>query len=174
MDMSSNLSPHVSLALDAISAYVLHSKILDPPSNLPTELVGQAGVFVSLKKYGELRGCIGTIEPTQQTIAHEIIQNAISSATRDPRFLAVEPEELNLITCSVDVLFPAEEINDICLLDPYKYGVIVECDRRRGLLLPNLDGVDTVEDQIDIACRKAMINRSEPIQLYRFEVKRYY
>ena len=168
-------SPHVNLALNAISAYILEGKIIDPPSDLPPELTtGRAGVFVSLKKYGELRGCIGTIEPTQQSIAHEIIQNAISSATRDPRFLAVEPEELKILVCSVDVLSPAEEINDVCLLDPCKYGVIVECGTRRGLLLPNLEGVDTVDDQIDIACKKAMIRRNDPMQLYRFEVKRYY
>jgi AmmeMemoRadiSam system protein A len=168
------VSPHVTLALQAISAYVSAGKTVVPPAELSEELSGRAGVFVSLKKHGELRGCIGTIAPTQPTLAHEIVENAISAATRDPRFLPVEPDEIATLTCSVDVLFPAEPIDDVCHLDPIKYGVIVECGMRRGLLLPNLEGVDTVQGQIDIACRKAMIRPGEPIRLYRFEVKRYY
>jgi AmmeMemoRadiSam system protein A len=168
------ISPHVSLALSAISEYITNGRTIEPPEDPPPELSGQAGVFVSLKKSGELRGCIGTIAPTQPNVAQEIIQNAISAATRDPRFLPVEPHEFEQLTCSVDVLAPPEAVDDSCHLHPSKYGVIVECGRRRGLLLPNLDGVDTVEDQIDIACRKAMIRPDEPLQLYRFEVKRYF
>ena len=167
-------SPHVKLAMDAISAYVLNGRVIEPPADLPPELADRAGVFVSLKKFGELRGCIGTIEPTQPSIAHEIIQNAISASTRDPRFLPVEPEELEMLACSVDVLAPPEPVDDLRLLDPRNYGVIVECGMRRGLLLPNLEGIDRVEDQIAIACRKAMIRLDEPMKLYRFEVKRYY
>lgn len=167
-------SPHVNLAVEAVSAYVAYGKTITPPPDLPSEFRNRAGVFVSLKKYGELRGCIGTIEPAHQTIGHEIIKNAINAATRDPRFLPVEQDELGLLTCSVDVLYPPEPIDDVCLLHPAKYGVIVQCGKRRGLLLPNLDGVDTIEAQIDIACKKAMIRPNEPIDLYRFEVKRYY
>lgn len=168
------VSPHVELALRAITAYVTDGETVIPPKEISEELCGRAGVFVSLKKYGELRGCIGTISPVQQSVAHEIVENAISAATRDPRFLPVEQEELPTLTCSVDVLFEAEPIDDPTHLDPVKYGVIVESGMRRGLLLPNLEGVDTVEQQIDIACRKAIIRPSEPIKLYRFEVKRYY
>ncbi|MEN6520387.1 MAG: AmmeMemoRadiSam system protein A [Armatimonadota bacterium] len=167
-------SPYVNLAMKAVTAYVTYGKTITPPPDLPLEFQERAGVFVSFKKYGELRGCIGTIEPAHQNIAHEIIKNAINAATRDPRFLAVEPDELSLLTCSVDVLSPPEPIDDVCLLHPAKYGVIVRCGKRRGLLLPNLEGVDTVEEQIDIACRKAMIQPNEHIDLYRFEVKRYY
>lgn len=167
-------SPYVNLALEAITNYVTHGRMIDPPVGLPVEFNNRAGAFVSLKKFGKLRGCIGTIEPVRQTIAHEIIQNAISAAARDPRFLPVEKDELGLLTCSVDVLSPPEPIDDVCLLHPMKYGVIVQCGMRRGLLLPNLEGVDTVEDQIDIACRKASIKPSEKIDLYRFEVKRYF
>lgn len=174
MNKSDDCSPHVKLALEAISAYVKENRVIEPPSELPPEFCGRAGVFVSLKKHGELRGCIGTIQPNQPTIAHEIIHNAINSATRDPRFLPVEPEEIDLLTCSVDVLSPAESIDSPALLDPQKYGVIVERGGHRGLLLPNLEGVDTIEEQIDIACRKAQISEGEPIKLYRFEVKRYY
>lgn len=167
------ISPHVSLAVDAIRAYVNDGKVLDVPDEVPLEMTGQSGVFVCLKKYGELRGCIGTIDPMQPTIAHEIIHNAVNAAIRDPRFLPVEPEELEVITCSVDVLTPPEPVDGICHLDPSKYGVIVECSGRRGLLLPDLDGVDTAEEQVSIACKKAMIRPSDPIKLYRFEVMRH-
>lgn len=167
-------SPHVILATMAIDAYVKEMHIIEPPSELSAHLRGQAGVFVSLKKYGELRGCIGTVEPTRKTIADEIVYNAISAAIRDPRFLPVEVDELELLTCSVDVLSPPEPIDDICMLHPIDYGVVVECGNRRGLLLPNLEGVDTVEQQIDIACRKAMIRKNESIKLYRFQVKRFH
>lgn len=168
------LSPCVSLAVDAIREFVENGKTIAPPDELPEELCVRSGVFVCIKKYGELRGCIGTIEPIFETIAEEIVQNAISAASRDPRFLPVEPEELEILTCCVDVLTPPEPIDDICHLDPARYGVIVERDGRRGLLLPDLDGVDTAEQQVSIACRKAMIRPGQQPQLYRFEVKRYY
>ena len=170
----SERSPHVTLALAAIDAYVMEGRVIEAPSDLPDELKAtQAGAFVSLKKDGCLRGCIGTIEPTQDSLAEEIIANAISAATRDPRFLPVEPRELSELKCSVDVLTPAEQC-DMSDLDPKRYGVIVESGMRRGLLLPDLEGVDTVEDQVDIARRKAFINNHDPIKLYRFEVIRYH
>jgi AmmeMemoRadiSam system protein A len=168
------MSPHVRLALDSITAYIVRGETILPPDGCPPDLASPAAAFVSLKKYGELRGCIGTIEPVHPTLAHEIIHNAISASTRDPRFLPVEPEELELLMCSVDVLTKPEPVDDICCLHPAQYGVIVECGTRRGLLLPDLEGVDTVEDQISIACRKATIRPGEPVCLYRFEVKRYY
>jgi AmmeMemoRadiSam system protein A len=167
-------SPHVDLAVMAIEHYVNSREVLAPPAELPEELCVRAGCFVSLKEFGQLRGCIGTIEPTQLTIALEIVHNGISAATHDPRFEPVRPEELPHLVCSVDVLAPAEQINDICELDPVRYGVIVQSGSRRGLLLPNLEGVDTADYQVEIACRKACISPDEPISLYRFEVKRYY
>ena len=167
-------SPHVKLALRTIEEYVSHHRVIDSPGELPAELLTErAGVFVSLKKFGSLRGCIGTIEPTKDCIAQEIIHNAISAATQDPRFSPVRPDELPDLVCSVDVLFPAEPVADESHLDPTKYGVIVQCGRRRGLLLPNIEGVDKVEDQVAIACRKACIMPEEPYELCRFEVKRY-
>lgn len=167
-------SPHVKLAKKAVETYVRERRVIDVPPDVPEEfLTTRAGVFVSIKKDGSLRGCIGTIEPVQENLAEEIISNAISAAVRDPRFLPIEEEELDQLNYSVDVLKPPEEVHSISELDPKRYGVIVECGNRRGLLLPDLEGVDTVEEQIDIARRKAFIRPDEPFKLYRFEVVRY-
>ena len=167
-------SPHVQLAMAAIREYVELGSMLRLAADLPEDLAQPAASFVSLKKGAELRGCIGTIEPTQPTLAEEILINAISAATRDPRFPPVEPKELDFLACSVDVLSPPEEIPDEGMLDPIRYGVIVQCESRRGLLLPNLEGVDTVELQLDIARRKGFIPLDEKVRLFRFEVKRFY
>ena len=169
-----DLSPHVRLAIAAIEEYVKHGRVIDVPADAPEELRSAcAGAFVCLKMQGDLRGCIGTIEPVRRSLAEEIIDNAISAATRDPRFLPVEPEELPLLEVSVDVLFPPEEVDGPEHLDPKRFGVIVENGSRRGLLLPDLEGVDTVEQQVEIARHKAFIQQSEAIKLYRFEVKRH-
>jgi len=172
--VASEPSPHVRLARAALEEYVRNRRVIDVPDDTPDEIKNAcAGAFVCLKIHGGLRGCIGTIEPTCKSLAEEIIQNTISAAANDPRFLPVEPEELKDIDVSVDVLFPPEPVESRECLDPKRYGVIVENGSRRGLLLPDLDGVDTVEQQIDIARQKAFISRSEPIKLYRFEVKRH-
>ena len=168
-------SPHVRLALQTIEEYVRHGRVVEPPDDLPTQMLSEsAGVFVSLKKFGQLRGCIGTIEPTQENVALEIIRNAIGSSTQDPRFPPVRPDELPDLTCSVDVLYPAEPVDDRSKLDVKRYGVIVQCGYRRGLLLPNLEGVECVEDQLAIACQKAGVFPDEPYEMWRFEVKRHY
>jgi len=167
------MHPLVHLAKQTIETYVNEGKIPSPPEALTPEMKERAGVFVSLHKFGELRGCIGTFEPTQKNVAEEIIQNAISSSTRDPRFPPVAPEELEHLEYSVDVLTTPKPVKDKSRLDPKKYGVIVECGFRRGLLLPDLEGVDSVDYQIDICRQKAGIAPDEPIKLYRFEVKRY-
>ena len=167
-------SPHVKLAVAAMEAYVREGRVIEVPADVPEELRStRAGAFVCLKREGDLRGCIGTIEPVQDSLAVEIIANAISAAARDPRFLPVEEWELDDLTCSVDVLTPAEEVCGVQELDPKRYGVIVESGLRRGLLLPDLEGVDTAEEQVDIARRKAFINNDMPIKLYRFEVVRH-
>jgi len=167
-------SPHVQLALEAIRVYVCSRRVFKPAADLPEELTRQAGCFVSLKKFGQLRGCIGTIEPTKRSVAHEIVHNGINAATRDPRFDPVTQDELDHLVCSVDVLMAPEPVGDVCQLDPIQYGVIVESGYKRGLLLPNLEGVDTVDYQLEIARRKACIGPDDPCQIYRFEVKRYY
>lgn len=166
--------PLVELARKAVESYVREKRTPKPPEELVPEMQGRAGTFVSLHdSQGNLRGCIGTIEPQQPTVAQEVIQNAISAATRDPRFPPVQPEELEGLDIKVDILTEPEPIDSKDQLDPRRYGVIVESGWRRGLLLPDLEGVDTVEYQVDIAMRKAGIRPGEPMQLYRFEVKRY-
>lgn len=167
------LSPLVKLAKEALEAYVRVQKVLQPTEFTP-EMREQAGVFVSIKKFGELRGCIGTFEPTEKNVAEEIVSNAIGSAAHDPRFEPVEPSELKDLDYSVDVLTRPVPIESKDELDPRKYGVIVAAGRRRGLLLPDLEGVDTVDQQIDICRQKGGIGQDEPVKLYRFEAKRYH
>jgi len=164
--------PYVSLADRAIRAYVIDGRVIEPPADLPDGMRRSAGVFVSLKKGGALRGCIGTFFPNRATIAEELIANAIQSATADPRFRPVSSRELDDLDVSVDVLSEPKPCaaSD---LDPARYGVIVEHGGRRGLLLPDLPGVDSVADQVDIARRKAGIDADEPYSLRRFTVERH-
>jgi AmmeMemoRadiSam system protein B/AmmeMemoRadiSam system protein A len=167
------MHPIAALAKETVETYVREGKKPSPLKGLTPEMKQQAGVFVSIHKLGALRGCIGTFEPQQKNVAEEIITNAVSSATRDPRFSPITPEELQDLDYSVDVLTAPEPVEDESQLDPKKYGVIVEAGWRRGLLLPDLEGVDTVEYQIDICRQKGGISPDEPVKLYRFEVKRY-
>lgn len=166
--------PLVQLARRTIVHYVQQGLTIEPPQDLAEEMKPRAGVFVSLHRRGDLRGCIGTIEPQQANVAQEIITNAVSAATHDPRFPPLAPEELDDLEISVDVLTEPEPISSPDELDPKAYGVIVQSGARRGLLLPDLEGVDTAEQQIDIALRKAWITRGEPYSLYRFRVIRYH
>ena len=166
------MSPLVKLAKKTVETYVKEGKIPEPEEFTP-EMKKRAGVFVSIHKGSALRGCIGTFESTRKNVAEEIIANAISSATRDPRFPPIVPSELEDLNYSVDVLTKPKPVESKDQLDPRKYGVIVECGWRRGLLLPDLEGVDSVEQQIDICCQKAGITPGEPVKLYCFEVKRY-
>ena len=169
------MHPLVKLAKDAVELYVREGRILEvQESDLPDELRTRAGVFVCLKIDNMLRGCIGTFQPQEPTIAHEAVRNAISAATCDPRFTCVRIDELAVIEYSVDVLTPPEPVESTADLDPRRYGVIVQAGARRGLLLPDLEGVDTVEHQIGIAMQKAGIPSGAKIQLSRFEVKRYH
>ena len=166
---------YVKLARETIEAYVRTGEKIEVPDGLPQEMYErQAGAFVSIKENGSLRGCIGTIQAVQSSIAEEIINNAISAAVRDPRFYPIEPEELDQLTISVDVLGETEHIDSPEELDVQRYGVIVTKGYKRGLLLPNLEGVDTVEEQIAIAKDKAGISAQEEVDLERFEVVRHY
>jgi MEMO1 family protein len=169
------MHPLVKLAKETIELYVRERKVLNMrDEDLTPEMKERAGVFVSLKVRGGLRGCIGTFEPCERDIANEVIRNAISSATCDPRFSPVRPEELESLEYSVDVLTAPEQANSLADLDPKRYGVIVKAGGRRGLLLPDLEGVDTVEEQVAIAMQKAGIPPGTPVTLFRFEVKRYH
>ena len=172
--MTQKSHPLVELARKTIEQYVRQGKTISPPDEPTPEMRQQAGVFVSLHRRGALRGCIGTFQPTCAHVAEEVIRNAISAATRDPRFAPVQPNELVELDISVDVLSPPEAIQSLDQLDPKRYGVIVQSGSRRGLLLPDLEGVDSAEQQVGIARRKALIDPREPVHLYRFEVKRYH
>ena len=163
----------VALARKSLETYLTTGRMIPPPAELSDLLRQQAGVFVSLKKHGQLRGCIGTISPTRENVAEEIIQNAISSGTRDSRFTPVSGGELAELVYSVDILYPPEKIAGMDQLDPAQYGVIVRSGHKSGLLLPNLPGIDSCEEQVAIAKRKAGISGDEPVQLERFEVVRY-
>ena len=166
---------YVRLARAAVEAYVLRREVLRVPDDLPAEMLEtQAGAFVSIHKHGELRGCIGTIAPTRSNVAEEIIGNAISASTRDPRFSAIQPDELGWLEINVDVLGEPEDIESRDELDVKRYGVIVSSGRKRGLLLPDLDGVDTVDQQVEIAMKKGGIHPYEKYKLQRFEVIRHY
>ena len=167
-----DMHPLTRLARETVETYVRTGKV-PQVAELTPEMQQRAGVFVSIKKHGELRGCIGTFEPTQLNVAREIINNAVSSSTRDPRFLPVAEEELPYLTYTVDVLSPPERVDSPDQLDPKRYGLIVECGRRRGLLLPDLPGVNDMEKQIEICRAKAGIMPDEPVEMYRFEVRRY-
>ena len=167
------MSALAKLAKETVETYVRKGKTIEPPEELAPEMKEKAGVFVSIHKLGGLRGCIGTFEPQQDNVAEETITNAVSSASRDPRFPPIAPEELKDLEYSVDVLTTPEPIETKDQLDPKKYGCIVECDYRRGLLLPDLEGVDTADYQISICRQKAGIDPDEPVKLYRFQVKRY-
>ena len=166
--------PYVKLARQSLESYITRRKTIAVPDDLPSEMTSKrAGTFVSIHEHGKLRGCIGTILPTQKNLALEIIQNAISASTRDPRFDPIRPSELPWLEINVDVLGAPEPISSPAELDVKRYGVIVSYGRRRGLLLPDLDGVDTVEQQIDIARQKGGIREDDPYTLERFEVVRH-
>ena len=164
-----------SLARRTIETFINSSTVIDPPDDLPDLFNARAGCFVSIKtRDGDLRGCIGTIEPVKDTLSEEIIANAISAATCDPRFTPVRATELPNLKYSVDVLSTAEpcSLDD---LDPKIYGVIVEDESgsRRGLLLPDLEGIDTAEQQVEIASGKAGLAPNANVKLFRFRAERY-
>ena len=168
---------YVRLARKSLETYIRTGKSLTlsrAEEELPSEMLARrAGVFVSLHKDGMLRGCIGTIAPVTGCVAEEILRNAVSAGTQDPRFQPVKEEELERLVYSVDVLGEPEAITSKEELDVKKYGVIVTKGRKRGLLLPDLDGVDSVEEQIAIARRKAGIREEDEVSLERFEVIRH-
>ena len=165
---------YVELAKAAIARYAEAETVLAIPQELPDSMrQNRAAVFVSIKKRGQLRGCIGTIIPCCECVAEEVIQNAISACSRDPRFPPVRENEIHDLSVSVDVLTEPEPVLSADELDPSRYGVIVSSGYRRGLLLPDLAGVDSVEDQLMIALQKGGIRTHEAYQMERFEVIRH-
>ena len=175
MEKSKKSDAYVKLARASAEYYVKNGEVMPLPEDVAPELLNvRAGAFVSVHKFGALRGCIGTITPTQKNLALEIIENAVSAVSKDPRFQPVTEDELKYLDINVDVLGEAEKISSPAELDVKKYGVIVQSGYKRGLLLPDLDGVDTVEQQISIARRKGGIAPDEEVDLFRFEVVRHY
>lgn len=168
------MDPLVALARQTVESYCATGTAAPLPDDMPEEYLHErAGVFVSLHELGELRGCIGTIEPRQDSIAEEVRRNAVSACSADPRFPPVSDDELDYLSYSVDVLGEAEAVASLTELDPKRYGVIVSKGWKRGLLLPDLEGVDTPFDQIAIARRKAGIGPDEDVIVERFEVIRH-
>lgn len=166
--------PFVKFARKVIENYILKREIPEIDKTLPEEMLNErSGVFVSIKSNGGLRGCIGTIAPTTTSIAKEIVANAIKASTEDPRFEPIEADELDDLLISVDILKPAEKINSKEELDVKRYGVIVSSGYKRGLLLPNLEGINTIEEQLEIVLRKAGIKEEEEYDMERFEVIRH-
>jgi len=168
--------PLVRLAAEAVEVFVRSQTTIVPPADLfeqhpPAQR--RAGVFVCLKAHGELRGCIGTTEPTKETLAVEVIVNAVAAATRDPRFAPVRTDELPDLDITVDVLSEPEHVSGPAQLDHKRYGVIVQAGRRRGVLLPDIEHVDSVEQQLAAVLMKAGIGPHEIVELFRFEVTRY-
>ncbi|MBN3033824.1 MAG: AmmeMemoRadiSam system protein A [Candidatus Saganbacteria bacterium] len=166
--------PLVQLARRTIEKYIREGLVLETPAEPTPEMKERAGVFVSLHRRGELRGCIGTFQPAAENVAKEIINNAIEAATRDPRFPPLTPAELADLEISVDVLGRPEPVASQAELDPKQYGCIVRAGARRGLLLPDLPGVETAGQQIASCKAKAGIPERDEVELYRFEVKRYH
>lgn len=177
------MDKYIGLAKKAVETYIKEGKIINPPNDLLKEMTSKkAGVFVSIyslkpNTYNlepRLRGCIGTFSATTENIALEIIKNAISSATRDNRFLSITKEELPYLTYSVDILSEPILIKDLTELNPKKFGVLIHSGSKTGLLLPDIKGIDSIEEQIFIACQKAGIDsKEEKIEIYKFSVERH-
>lgn len=168
------MNPFVYLAYKAIETYLKTGQLMSPPDPLPAELVEPGAVFVSLHSGdGMLRGCRGTITPTEPNLAEAIIQTAIASATDDPRFPPMAAAELAGLDVKVDVLSELEPVTDVSQLDEKVYGVVVKSGWRRALLLPDIEAVDSVPRQLELVRRKAGIGANEPVELYRFTVTRY-
>ncbi len=185
------MNPYVLVAKSAVEKYIETGEIIKPPEGLPKEFFEKAGVFVTIEKGGQLRGCIGTYLPTKENIAEEIISNAIAAATEDYRFTPIKKEDLPNLSYTVYILNKPEFIKDIKNLDPKRYGIIVKTlpiisssktdvifdghiPAKTGLLLPDLEDVDTTEQQFSIACQKGGIDsQKEKVLIYRFGVKKY-
>jgi len=174
------MNPYVKLAKKSIETYFKTGKVMDIPDGLPKEMYQRkAGVFVTLWKrengQKQLRGCIGTYLPTKPNIAQEIIENSLSAALRDPRFVPLTKDELNLVSIEISILSPPKRIKSLDELDPKKYGIIVStADGRKGLLLPDVEDVDEVEKQISIAAQKGGIDPArDELIIYKFTVEKY-
>ena len=171
--METSQHPYVSLAQESIHHYLNYSEKLSCPNPLSNDLKSRSGAFVSIKKLKQLRGCIGTLEPCEPNLAMEIISNALKAALHDPRFSPVTQGELLELTYSIDVIQPLEKVSSTAELDPSRYGLVVKSNGKQGVLLPDLEGVDSTEEQIQICRAKGKIPDDETIEMYRFKVERF-
>lgn len=168
------MKDYISLAKSTIEKYIKENKVISLPKNLPKKFYEKkAGVFITIKKDGKLRGCIGTFLATKENIAKEIIENSISAATKDYRFMPVEESELPFLSYEVYILQNPEKILSIESLNPKKYGILIKSKDKSGLLLPGLDGIENAQEQISIACQKADISSKEKIEIFRFLAKKF-
>ncbi len=168
--------PLVELARQTLEETIVHHHRFSAPAALVQEFSLPAPVFVTLRTAeGELRGCIGSVVATTDSLAAEVVAESVAAATRDPRFTPVEPAEVPSLQIEISVLSPPEPVDSLAALDPARYGVMVvrQRDGRRGLLLPAIEGVETAEMQVKIARRKAAIGEQEPVRLFRFCTKKY-
>lgn len=162
--------------MQAIAVYLTEQRIIEPPDWLFAEMAGAlkpAGTFVCLKREDRLRGCIGTTEPVHETLAVEVIRNAIAAATKDPRFPSLERYELEGLSITIDVLGTAEAVDGPDDLDHRRYGIILRAGDRQSVLLPDIEGVDSVREQLVVARQKAGIGPEDVVELLRFEITRY-
>jgi AmmeMemoRadiSam system protein A len=170
------MDKYIELAQKTIEEYIKNKKMIEVPCDLPQEFYSRkAGVFVTIFKDGELRGCMGTYLPTKENIANEIVYNAVAASSKDYRFLPVNKSELGNLKYEVSILSEPELIKDIKKHDPRKYGLIVQCaDGRAGLLLPDLEDIDTVDEQFGICCQKGGIDpEKDKTNLYFFTVEKH-
>ncbi|MEC7641035.1 MAG: AmmeMemoRadiSam system protein A [Nitrospinota bacterium] len=165
--------PYVALAIKAVKHYLEYGEPLPCPKDLTEDLKEKTGAFVSIKKKKNLRGCIGTLTPVEPNLAGEIIRNAISAATQDPRFSPISKAEFADLIFFVDVLTPSEKVEGVKDLDAKKYGVILKGKGKQAVLLPDLEGIDTAEKQIEVCRKKAKLKKNEPVELFRFQVERF-
>lgn len=169
---------YTNLAKKAIENYIINGKVIQASKTLPKEMLKKkSGVFVTIKKNGKIRGCVGTWFPTKQNIAEEIINNAISAAINDYRFGIVQKKELPYLSYTVYILGKLQLVKNIKELNPKKYGVLVKTltfPFKSALLLPDLEGIDSVEKQIVLVCQKGKINPlKEKFIIYKFKVEKH-
>lgn len=167
------MHPLVKLAIQSVEHFIRTGKPLPCPDPLPDSLNQNAGAFVSIKKQGALRGCIGTMTPKYKNLAEEVIQNAIRSAREDPRFDPLEKRELPSLTFSVDVLTPLEKIEDLKGHNIKQFGLVVRGEGKQGILLPDLENIKSTEQQLKVCLKKGGFKENDIYELFRFEVKRF-
>jgi len=165
--------PLVKLAIRSVKYFIETGNPLPCPAHLPDFLRQSAGIFVSIKKQGSLRGCIGTITPKYKNLAEEVIQNALRSASEDPRFDPIQKKELPSLTFSVDVMKPLEKIDSIKDQNIKQFGLVIRGEGKQSVLLPDLDIIKSADQQLQVCLKKGGFKWNDTYEIFRFEVKRF-